>query len=131
MLFVELITDHFNKIENINNKNSLCYYINPITDINILKHELKELQQVNKNINVLDKDINYLSLFNNELEYMEEIHKQYNKTDVIFNNNQMVIIDKDFKKYCSLIKRELKSIIKQLENKETTIKGKKEKRKIN
>lgn len=124
MLFVELITDNFNKIENINNKNSIAYYINPITDINILKNELKQLQQANKNINLLDKDINYLSLFNSQLEYINEIHKQYNKSDVIFNNGQMTIINKDFKKYCTLIKKELKSIIKQLENKETQIKEK-------
>lgn len=122
MLFVELITDNFNKIENINNKNSIAYYINPITDINILKNELKELKQANNNINVLCKDINYLSLFNSQLEYINEIHKQYNKSDVIFNNGQMTIINKDFKKYCTLIKKELKSIIKQLENKETQIK---------
>lgn len=124
MLFVELITDNFNKIENLNNKNSIAYYINPITDINILKNELKQLQQANKNINLLDKDINYLSLFNSQLEYITEIHKQYNKSDVIFNNGQMTIINKDFKKYCTLIKKELKSIIKQLENKETPIKEK-------
>lgn len=124
MLFVELITDNFNKIENINNKNSIAYYINPITDINILKNELKELKQANNNINVLCKDINYLSLFNSQLEYINEIHKQYNKSDVIFNNGQMTIINKDFKKYCTLIKKELKSIIKQLENKETQIKEK-------
>lgn len=124
MLFVELITDNFNKIENLNNKNSIAYYINPITDINILKNELKHLQQANKNIDLLDKDINYLSLFNSQLEYITEIHKQYNKCDVIFNNGQMVIINKDFKKYCTLIKKELKSIIKQLENKETQIKEK-------
>lgn len=124
MLFVELITDNFNKIENLNNKNSISYYINPITDINILKNELKELKQANNNINVLCKDINYLSLFNSQLEYINEIHKQYNKTDVIFNNGQMTIINKDFKKYCTLIKKELKSIIKQLENKETQIKEK-------
>lgn len=86
MLFVELITDNFNKIENLNNKNSISYYINPITDINILKNELKELKQANNNINVLCKDINYLSLFNSQLEYINEIHKQYNKTDVIFNS---------------------------------------------
>lgn len=36
----------------------------------------------------------------------------------------MTIINKDFKKYCILIKKELKSIIKQLENKETQIKEK-------
>lgn len=124
MLFVELITDNFNKIENLNNKNSISYYINPITDINILKNELKELKQANNNINVLCKDINYLSLFNSQLEYINEIHKQYNKSDVIFNNGQMTIINKDFKKYCTLIKKELKSIIKQLENKETQIKEK-------
>lgn len=118
MLFVELLTDHFNKIESISNKNSISYYINPITDINILKQELKELKQANNNINLLDKEINYLSLFNQEVQYLEEIHKQYSKSDVIFNNNQMVIIDKDFKKYCNLIKRELKKLIKQLENKE-------------
>ena len=110
MLFVELITDNFNKIENLNNKNSISYYINPITDINILKNELKELKQANNNINVLCKDINYLSLFNSQLEYINEIHKQYNKSDVIFNNGQMTIINKDFKKYCTLIKKELKSI---------------------
>lgn len=124
MLFVELITDNFNKIENLNNKNSIAYYINPITDINILKNELKQLKQANKNINLLDKDINYLSWFNSQLEYITEIHKQYNKSDVIFNNGQMTIINKDFKKYCTLIKKELKSIIKQLENKETQIKEK-------
>lgn len=115
MLFVEIITDQLTDLRKLKNKNTIAYYINPITDINILKQELKELKQVTNDINKLDKDINYLSLFNMELEYITEIHTQYNKTDVIIDNNQLIIMDPEFKKYCSLIKREIRKIIKKLQ----------------
>lgn len=127
MLFVEIITDQLTDLRKLKNKNTIAYYINPITDINILKQELKELKQVTNDINKLDKDINYLSLFNMELEYITETHTQYNKTDVIIDNNQLIIMDPEFKKYCSLIKRELKKIIKKLENLENKPDKKKEK----
>lgn len=127
MLFVEIITDQLTDLRKLKNKNTIAYYINPITDINILKQELKELKQVTNDINKLDKDINYLSLFNMELEYITETHTQYNKTDVIIDNNQLIIMDPEFKKYCSLIKREIRKIIKKLQKLENKPDKKKEK----
>lgn len=118
MLFVEFVTDQLTDLQKLKNKNTIAYYINPITDINILKQELKELKQVTNDINKLDKDINYLNLFNMELEYITETHQQYYKTDVIIDNNNLIVMDPDFKKYSSLIKKELQKIIKILENQE-------------
>ena len=115
MLFVEILTDQLETIQQDKNKNTISYYINPITDINILKQELKELKQANNNINRLNKGIKYLDLFKMELDFIEQIHAQYYKTDVIINNNNLIVITPNFKKYCGMIKKELKGIIKQLE----------------
>lgn len=115
MLFVEMLTDKLETIQEHKNKPTISYYINPITDINILKQELKELKQANNNIKDLNKHIKHIDFFKMELDFINQIHNQYYKTDVIINNNDLIIIDPNFKKYCTLIKRELKRIIKQLE----------------
>ena len=115
MLFVEMLTDKLETIQQQKNKSTISYYINPITDINILKQELNELKQANNNIKDLKQGINYLDFFKMELDFIKQIHDQYYKTDVIINNNNLIVIDPNFKKYCILIKRELKGIIKQLE----------------
>ena len=126
MLFVEIVTDQLENIT-VKNKQSICYYLNPITDINILSQELEALKQANNNLNILEKNINYLSLFNMELDYLNELHKHYNKSDVIIDNNKAMVINPDFKKYCTLIKKELRKIIKKLENMELEKNGSNEK----
>ena len=119
MLIIENISKFHNKYDDQHKERkikTISFYINPITDINILKQELKELKEVNNNISLLNKDIEYISLFNMELSYFEEIHKQvYSKSNMLIDNNNCVIITPEFKKYCSLIKREIRKIIKKLQ----------------
>ena len=62
-----------------------------------------------------------------ELDYLNELHKHYNKSDVIIDNNKAMVINPDFKKYCTLIKKELRKIIKKLENMELEKNGSNEK----
>lgn len=109
MIIENLTNDIKNNMELNENKN-ISYYVNIETDLNKLNKELDYLKQININ----ELELNKIALFNQELLLFKEFQDIFIKSDVIYNNNVLVIIKPEHKALTRNIIKELKRIIKQL-----------------
>lgn len=94
-------------------------YMNIETNLDNLKHELGQLQEIYKTLdsnisNYLDNGI-LITCFYMEDEYLKRLYNQYKQTDIISNNREVIDVTNEFVTTSKELKTVIDKIIKRLE----------------
>lgn len=98
-----------------------CLLMNTETNIDNLKLELKQLQEIYKtldiNINTYLNDTVFISCFYMERDHLYKTYNIYKDTDIISNGRDLTEINKEFVTISKELKTIIDKIIKELESK--------------
>lgn len=116
VLFIEDIENQIKKlnldhVKKNKKRQGVAFYINIETDLNKLKNELEEIQ----NINIKNYVGHHKTFFKMELEYMEECHQRFKQSDFIINNGVAVPITKEHEKISKEIINKVEELINELD----------------